>query len=126
MTSTFSFQPDKIKQSEQDFSKLKLAPDQIQIVEGVAKLLCRYIDMSELAMKGFISLMIKEWQVESRMSIAELSAAEPEIRLKNMHRMFMLLAEKLKSTLSKKNEEISIGNEIKKAWEYYKENFAFR
>ena len=59
------FQSSKIEEAENDYSRITLAPEQRGIVEGIANIMSQYVEISQVALRGFIWNAITKWQMES-------------------------------------------------------------
>lgn len=72
--SVFSFDERAIQVAEEDFSKITLTPDLRNTIYGVAKSYCQYINISEIAMRGFILKGIKSAQKELKVDLQDAIA----------------------------------------------------
>ncbi len=71
MTGKPEFVKSEIELAERDYERLTLDPDQREKVVQLASICVKYVPISEMAMKGFISRAMREWQVENKANFKE-------------------------------------------------------
>jgi hypothetical protein len=77
--------------AEQDFSKLQLPPENRKNVTSFAQLYTRFLPISELAMKGFISMAMRDFQVQEKMDIMKIYQLPRETQDKWIQKMTAIL-----------------------------------
>ena len=60
------FNKNQIEEVEKDFQKLNLNPVQRGMIAQAAQIYVKYLPISELAIKGFISFAMRDFQVQNR------------------------------------------------------------
>jgi hypothetical protein len=123
---TIEFDQTAVSEAENAFKKVEMAPEQKGIVDGIAKVLCNFVPISELGMKGFISFVFRDYQIQEKTLVSGISTMTPTDRVKTVGKLFDMLIERLKPVLKNKTDEAQITEAVHKAFTYYKENFANR
>ncbi|MFX1278218.1 MAG: hypothetical protein ACFFA3_02305, partial [Promethearchaeota archaeon] len=81
---SIEFNKIELEKAESDFSKAKLDGFQRNIIVTQAEMMCKFINMSELAMRGFIYRTIMDWQKENRHYFSDASNMTTEDRIKKI------------------------------------------
>ena len=81
MVRNILFDNSMIKQMEKDYSRTTLHKDQRNLVEQSAKVYVQYIPVSELAMRGFLSRAIAQWQEEHKKTIDQIHNAPKNVKI---------------------------------------------
>ncbi len=115
-----------ILQEEANYEKLTLAPEHNAMMEGIAKIVGPHIEISHIALKGFIWKSLKDMQVEHNVTTKEVAGMNPENRLKYTLIAFKNLEGYLHRLLRNKSDEGTITEAIDKGIEYYKQIFMNR
>ncbi|NHI91826.1 MAG: hypothetical protein EAX96_04945 [Candidatus Lokiarchaeota archaeon] len=71
MVSSIEFNKKLISDAEKDYSKLNLSKDQRALIDNAAKVYLNYLNVSEMAMKGFISRAMRDWQLRTKKDLAD-------------------------------------------------------
>ncbi|MHA2252486.1 MAG: hypothetical protein ACXAD7_19125 [Candidatus Kariarchaeaceae archaeon] len=82
-----NFDQKAVQQAEEDFKKIDLEPRQRETINAIAKMYKEVIGMSEMAMKGFISFAIRDWQVEAKLKIEDLDHMSNEEKFSHHKRL---------------------------------------
>jgi len=109
--------------AEEEYSQIQIDPEGRQIVELVANLLCEYIAMRKMAMKGFCWRSIVKWQKEHSRPISDLATMNPSQRISIMKSLLVDLEATLNDVLRNKEMKSVITDGITKALEFYISNF---
>ncbi|RMG37367.1 MAG: hypothetical protein D6732_06850 [Methanobacteriota archaeon] len=120
------FKQELIAKEEEDFKRLKLAPEQRAIVEQMADVLNQYLSFSKLATMGFIWKAVRDWQVRYSRSIAELSTSTPEDRIRSVREMTDGLASYLIKVLKRTTDEEQVRKACDSMYNFYVQNFSTR
>ena len=115
-----------VNEAEEEYSRLQVAPAQTQIVVLMADLLCSFIPLKKLAMKGFAWRAIIKWQKDNHRPLTDLETIPPAQRLSAAKDIFANLEASLKAVLHNKERESIISEAMSKAMKFYKENAANR
>ena len=70
---SFGFDKEKVKKVENDFSKIELDPETRAVITPITQILTKYISMSELAMRGFLSYAMRDYQEEHQSKVLLLN-----------------------------------------------------
>ncbi|RMG33879.1 MAG: hypothetical protein D6732_11155, partial [Methanobacteriota archaeon] len=84
------FRAEEVEKEAKDFSKLEIHPKHRQMIEQVAQVMEKYIDISHLALMGFAWKSIKDWQIEHKMTALEVSLRSKPERDKATWEMFQI------------------------------------
>ncbi len=120
------FKKQLLQKEEEEFSKLTLAPEQRQIVTALGNVLVKFIDIPLAPTLGFIWRSIKDWQVENKRSISELSTSSVDDRVNSVHKMTENLKGYLKKVLKSPSDEQKIDEGVDKMFAFYKSQFSTR
>ena len=118
MTSILEFRKESISQAEKDFSKLQLTPELKQAVAGSAQIYAQFIPMSQLAIKGFIAMTMRDFQVQEKLDTATIYKFPKEKRERYVQIMENMLQDKLEKVLRNPDQKMALREAIKKAHEY--------
>jgi len=118
MATILEFRKEAISQAEKDFSKLQLTPEQKQVIAGAAQLYAQFIPMSQLAIKGFIAMTMRDFQVQEKLDTATINQFPREKREMYMKKMSKILQDKLEKVLFRPEQKSALQEAVKKAYEY--------
>ena len=121
-----NFKKSSIEEAENYFKTIRIEKYQRRIVAAIAPLMCKYIPMSVMAMKGFSWRAISNWQVENKKGINELANDPPAVRMKAVLGIMENLDGELTRILLKQEDSFKIKQATAEAFEFYKNNFANR
>ncbi|MFX1456732.1 MAG: hypothetical protein ACFFDB_15270 [Promethearchaeota archaeon] len=126
MTS-IEFNKIELEKAESDFSKAKLDGFQRKIIVTQAEMMCKFINMSDLAMRGFIYRAIMDWQKENKHYFSDASNMAAEDRIKKIG-FFIVerLGFYLKRLVMTDEEKQNIDIALKDGLQYYKNHFSKR
>lgn len=122
----FTFNQEAITEAEEDYSKLQVSAEQRPIIEGVANVLSNYVNISKIALKGFIWRVVKDWQKKHSKAASEIATMNPEDRVKNIGEMFDMLNDYLAKILRSSDQKAALSEAIDDGFEFYKSEFAQR
>ncbi len=120
------FQEKKVKEIEDEYSKLVVSPQQKKQIYAISKLLVQKIPISEIALRGFIWKAIVKFQKEDKSFMADGEHYTPEERIRKTYRIANHVQDNLIKILKRKTDEHIIKEAMEEAMEYYKKNFAYR
>jgi len=120
------FHKDELKKAEEDFSKVQYKKNQRDIIISLSKVLCEYIPISDVAMRGFMSSSIREWQKKEGKTISDVIQMAPQDRANNVKEMFINLANRLVKVLRTSDNEKVVRNGVNSAFDSYVKKFATR
>ena len=121
-----NFKKSSIEEAENYFKTIRIEKYQRRIVAAIAALMCKYIPMSVMAMKGFSWRAISNWRVENKKGINELANDPPAVRMKAVLGIMENLEGELTRILLKQEDSFKIKQATAEAFEFYKTNFANR
>jgi len=120
------FEPDSIKEAVDYYKKLRFASDQKDIIIEFGKLMKKFIPLSDRAIMGFIWRSLKEWQLNFKRDLSELSKLDPGNRIEAVVQIIDIFGIRLKKVLINKEQEPILEQAMQNALERYKENYANR
>ncbi|MFX1371430.1 MAG: hypothetical protein ACFFCE_06175 [Promethearchaeota archaeon] len=126
MTS-IEFNKIELEKAESDFSKAKMDSFQRKIIITEAEMMCKFINMSELAMRGFIYRAVMDWQKENKHYFTDALNMTSEDRIKKIG-FFIVerLGFYLKRLVMTDEEKQNIDIALKDGLQYYKNHFSNR
>ena len=110
------FREDKVKEVEDEFSRIVINPQQRRQVYAISKLLAQKVPISELALRGFIWKAIVKFQREDRVFFAEGEHFTPEERIRNTYRIAEHVRDNLIKILRRKADAISLQRRWRRQW----------
>ena len=103
--SNFQFQIKPLQNAEENFKQVKLDPQKRQIIGGVAKIISKYININELALRGFVLLSVKDTQQELKLELKNLDLMAPMEKKQFIGTVFRIIGQKLASILRNPTQE---------------------
>ena len=114
------FDETKVKEVEKNFNKIELTPAQRGIITQSAQLLSQFLPLSEMAIKGNTWYVIKEWQNETKQTMADMAKMTGEEMLVIVKELFSKGKERTKRLLINPEEQQDIIDEAyEKAYDLY-------
>ncbi len=105
MTVKPEFIKSEIELAERDYERLTLDPMQREKVGQLASICIKYVPIPEMAMKGFISRAMREWQVENRANFKDTLNWSKNEQIKLAKDIFEIVKITLRRFLIKKEQE---------------------
>ncbi|OLS14748.1 MAG: hypothetical protein RBG13Loki_1618 [Promethearchaeota archaeon CR_4] len=118
MTTILEFRKEAVLEVERDFSKLQLPPDTKQGIAGAAQIYAKFLPMSELAIKGFIAMSMRDFQVQEKVDATTLNKLPKEQRERYVKIIERILQDKLEKVLLRPEQRTVLQEAVKKAFEY--------
>ena len=115
MVQSIKFNESAIQQAEKDYSKLTLTPEIKRDVEAFAIIFGRYIPMSELALRGFIHLALRDFQMQTHVDIRQVFAMTPSERDKYTEIVENLIYEKMSKVLQREDQKQQLRLAVREA-----------
>ena len=119
------------KHTNPDLDRVKLDQTQAMIVNDLAKIFSKSLEVSEVSIKGFIRRAQREWQLQHSMTVEETEGKEkpsPEERIKQMGEMLELFKTELQTMLKfmppEKVKDLEGG--VSEAIRMYEKKYAYR
>ena len=120
------FRPKSVKEAEEYYKTLRVASDQKYIVIAISKLIDKYIPIPERAIRGFIWKTIREWQLQYKTDLNELSTMNPAERVNAVKQIIEIFETMMKRILIDKDQEPALKEAMQQALNIYNEKFANR
>ncbi|WP_457559743.1 hypothetical protein [Candidatus Harpocratesius sp.] len=120
------FKADDLIRARESLARVTLLKEQRKIVDQLVQVALNYIEMEELAMRGFFLMAIQEWQKKRMVPIGEFRTMIPEARKKYVTEMFHELERILLHTLNRDAYIPLIKRAVKESLDYYVSHFAYR
>lgn len=105
ITYAIDFNEESLKIAEKDFQKIKITKQQSIIIRELTNFFSKFINISELAMKGILWNSMREWQLKHNKTIAEVWTMPIEKQLYIVKEFISLVKKKLKNMLKDPKEE---------------------
>ncbi len=118
MVEQIEFKTEAVLEVERDFSKLQLIPVAKQVVAASAQLYAKFLPISELAMKGFIAMAMRDFQIQEKVDASILNQFPKEKMLEYMQKMEDILRGKLEKVLLRPEQKPKLREAIQKAHEF--------
>jgi len=109
------FNKNEIEEVEKNFQKLTLNAIQRGMIAQAAQIYVKYLPISELAIKGFISFAMRDWQVQNKVDLATYLEWPPEEQAKTVWAIADLLKVRLTKLLIESEQEPILEKAINEA-----------
>ena len=120
---TLKLDAKKVSQAEEEYKKLKITPEQRQLIDQIAQMMQQFVPIPVMAIKGNTWLSIKQWQTNNKMMIESITKMNPEQRLKSAKELFDLGKERMVNMLANPEEQKNLLDEAyEKAWNVYQQH----
>lgn len=96
---TIEFDETALKISE-DALKINASESEKKLINGISRVLCEFINIPDLTMKGIAYKALKEWQIINHSTILEISDMPIGRGLNAVKEIFRIYKEILKKTLT--------------------------
>ncbi|MHA1673390.1 MAG: hypothetical protein ACTSYI_07160 [Promethearchaeota archaeon] len=120
------FKTEKLDQVRDSLSRVKLIKEQSKIIDDILEIALRYINMDDLALRGFIMLAIQEWQKKRMIKIGELRTMVPVARMKMVSEIFKEAENLLMGVLKNEQDRDLIKQASSESYQVYAEEFGRR
>ncbi|MFX0024814.1 MAG: hypothetical protein ACFE8M_00245 [Candidatus Hermodarchaeota archaeon] len=106
-----------------EYIKVNFNPDQLKLIQNIAKRLCELINVSIPAMRGIIWHALSEWQRKYNKSITEITKMSMSKRIIAAKEIFNIGKRELKTMLNepKEQNELLLDIIFERAFKYYME-----
>jgi hypothetical protein len=101
-----TFNQKSVEQAELDYKKIDLSPKRRETINMVASMYKDSLGISLIAIKGFISFAIQDWQLESHIKLEDLDGLAPDERMKQNKRIGEIFYAKLSLIIPKEQEPV--------------------
>ncbi|OLS12144.1 MAG: hypothetical protein RBG13Loki_4210 [Promethearchaeota archaeon CR_4] len=118
MVSQLEFNKTEVDKVEKDFSKVQFSPEMRGILTGAAQLLAQFLPISVLALKGFISMALRDTQLQEKVDMANFMQLPRETKLKLDKIMYDFLYEKLAKVLVRPEQRKLLKESLETGREY--------
>ncbi len=120
------FNTEKLDQIRNSLNRVKLVKEQSKIVDGMLVVALRYINMDDLALRGFIMLAIQEWQKKRMIKIGDLRTMVPVARMKMVSEIFQEAENLLMGVLKNEQDRDLILKASSASYQAYQEKYGRR
>ncbi|MHA1673906.1 MAG: hypothetical protein ACTSYI_09775 [Promethearchaeota archaeon] len=118
--SSFSFSQNALQKAEEDFKAVKIDREKNKVSIGVASIISKYVNINELAARGFVRIAIRDAQQELKVEIKNMSDMDPPTKKNFIKTVFTNIRNKLVSILKNpSNEDIeNLKKAINEAYQF--------
>ena len=124
MSGKLEFKKVEIEKVEKDYEKLQLTSEQRELISQSAKLYLKYIPVSEMAIKGFISRAMREWQIQNKIDMKETLAWPLEKQIRLTSEVIAIMKEMMTKILIKSEMEPALDAAFNEVFNFAKENLS--
>lgn len=89
------FEKKAVEKAERDFMKLELTPEHVASINLSSGMFEKALGLKSIAVKGFISYAVRDWQYESQLKLEDLDDLPMEIQMQHRRRISDFLLEYL-------------------------------
>lgn len=117
-----------LQRAEQEYAKVALVDDQRMVLESVSAVLAQHVDMNEMAIRGFLLRITRDWQIRTKRTVAELATSTREDRVAFIRGSLDEFKRSATSLLkeSQKQKAHSVELAVDRAFAHYMETLALR
>ncbi len=123
---TFAFNQDAMKKAENEYTKVQMEPFQKKGTIQMSGVINQYLNMSPIALRGFMLNVVKEWQEETGRFLRDTMAAPLEERLEILKYLLSYLEEALSRILKDPAQKTELSKVFPKVLEFYKKTLGDR
>ncbi|MFW9988509.1 MAG: hypothetical protein ACFFC3_07625 [Candidatus Odinarchaeota archaeon] len=120
------FSTERINQEVINFQTLHLTPEQKKIVSPLVHVISQRINIREMALKGFLWRVLRDFQEKRGMRLDRSMTLTPTERIQGLVQIFMMLKNELTKILIDEQEEPKLEKALMEALELYKSKFVNR
>ena len=117
------FDKKELLKAEEEFSRLKIVPEQNRRVTIIGGLISKYTGISLLASKGFFWRAFKEWQLENKKPATYILEAPPEEQKELFKEIIGKVTKYLEKILRRPEDKARLYKAMDEAIQYYLKNF---
>ncbi|MCY3411996.1 MAG: hypothetical protein INQ03_10235 [Candidatus Heimdallarchaeota archaeon] len=118
-----SFKQNELDKGSAYFKKVHSLPHQKKLITDVAQVISKFAGIELIAMKGFLLMTIKEWQVANNLEFSEMAYMEEEPRIEAEVDLMKRLFDRLSRILRDQNDQQKLKDAIERSYEFYKIQF---
>ena len=126
MLNRTNFNNKDLTEAEDFYKKLRVEPSQRRIVRALAKVMVKYIEISEMSIMGFCWRALGEWQTKHKKSVSDIANMTPENRIKSVSELTDMVGANFKKILLDKEKEPIVDEGLKEVLAFYKKLYANR
>ena len=118
---TINFDLEALKDTEEVYEKVKLTAEQSKIIQEISRFLSEIIKLPDIAIKAMTWNAIREWQIRSNKTIADIRELPIGRRLNTVKEIFCIENKILKTMLKqpKTRSEIIVDIAFEKAFKLF-------
>jgi len=120
------FKAEDLIQARESLNRVSLLKEQRMIVDNLVRVALKYIDIDELALRGFFLMAIQVWQKKRMIPIREIRTMIPAAREKYVSEMFDELERILQKILKDKSNIPLIKRAVEESRQHYIKHYASR
>ncbi|MFX1500180.1 MAG: hypothetical protein ACFFDH_04350 [Promethearchaeota archaeon] len=117
------FNNQELLKAEKYYRTIHISERQKSMLEPIAKAINDQIDVSELAIKGFLWRVIREWQMENQKDLAEVEGLSTDQRVSLFKKMLDLIKQSFTRILIDKSQEPLLDKALNDVLSIYKTRF---
>lgn len=126
MLNRTNFNNKDLTDAEDYFKKLHVEPSQRRIVRALAKVMVKYIEISEMSIMGFCWRALQEWQAINKKNVSDIADMTPENRIKAVSELIDMVGANFKKILLDKEKESIVDEGLDEVLAFYKKLYANR
>ena len=96
---TFQFQEKALQDAEKKYKKVELDAQKRQTINGVAEIISKYVNIKELALRGFVLFSVKDTQQELQLELKNMANMAPQDKKRFIQTVFKKIEQKLEKIM---------------------------
>lgn len=120
MTERIKFDEQALNKVEEDYSRLEVPESTRQTINYIAQIYAQHIPMREIAIRGFIMITLKEFQIEHKIKAQEIRTlpVDEQNRLNSI--IADMIFDKMSKVLYKQEDKVHLREGINEAVKVFK------
>lgn len=120
------FKAEDLIQARDSLNRVSLMKEQRKIVDELVLIAMKFLNIDELALRGFFLMAIQNWQKKRMVPIREIRTMIPAAREKYVGEMFKELESILQRILQDPSKLPLIKQAVQESYRYYLQKYAKR
>jgi len=121
-----NFDEEALRSIEEDYFKLKTNEKHLRLIRSISQIICEFLNIPELSMKGTSSRALREWQLKNGIPVAEIPKMPTGRALNAVKEIFNIGKRIVKKMVSESKErsDLIIDIAFEKAFKYFLEYYS--
>ncbi|AHB41755.1 TPA: hypothetical protein DIC40_00620 [Patescibacteria group bacterium] len=119
MITKIGFNAVEVQNAAAEYEKVELPKEYRELMDGISRIMSPFVDMSDMAIRGFIFRAIIEWQKRKNKKVAIVLDLSPQERQQMMKQGLDILQEMLAKILKTPSDKQKLQKAVDMAYSAY-------